>query len=142
MMEIATFFLLMVCPPGGSHTLAFLTYPPEPLQTLKQFDPSTPSQQYVFFTLINPVVCTGFAARAALPLLFSSRIAAVTCPGERELKVRSGRRGALRPPTSHTTVRAVRHTAVHEEHMRRRCSARRLTSPMAHSPRVGTAVFM
>jgi hypothetical protein len=24
----------------------------------------------------------------------------------------SGRRGALRPPTSHTTVRAVRHTAV------------------------------
>ena len=31
----------------------------------------------------------------------------------------SGRRGALRPPTSHTTVRAVRHTAVHARHARR-----------------------
>ena len=54
----------------------------------------------------------------------------------------SSRQGALRPPASHTTVRAVRHTAVHEEHARRWCSVRRLTRPIACSTRVGTAAFM
>ena len=43
---------------------------------------------------------------------------------------------------SHTTVRAVRHTAVHESLLKLRCLARKLTSPCWANHLTGTAAFM
>ena len=46
------------------------------------------------------------------------------------------------PPASHTTVRTVPYTAVHEAHASLRCSSRKLKSPILRSMRVGTAWCM
>ena len=52
---------------------------------------------------------------------------------------RSGSRGRLPAPSSHTTVRTVRYTAVHEVRASLRCSSRRLSKPMRRRADVGTA---
>jgi hypothetical protein len=50
--------------------------------------------------------------------------------------------GGLTAPTSHTTVRAVRHTAVHVRFCKRRCSSRRLKSPCRASHVTEIAKFI
>jgi hypothetical protein len=52
-----------------------------------------------------------------------------TFTGCRPRPALSGRQGQLLAPASHTTVRTVPYTAVHAEHLRRRCSWTRLTRP-------------
>jgi hypothetical protein len=48
----------------------------------------------------------------------------------------------LAAPASHTTVRAVRHTAVHERLIKLRYFIRKLTSPCSPNHLTGTAAFM
>ena len=47
-----------------------------------------------------------------------------------------------RPPPSHTTVRTVPYTAVHEVPLSLLCRLRRLTSPIWSNVQIGTAWFM
>ena len=55
------------------------------------------------------------------------------------LRRESGSREGSPPPSSHTTVRTVPYTAVHETHASLRCSSRKLRSPCPRSIEVGTA---